>query len=29
VVENANVDRAIDRVMGLVMDAAERFRESA
>jgi 2-phosphoglycerate kinase len=28
VVENANVDRAIDGVMGLVMDAAERFRES-
>jgi 2-phosphoglycerate kinase len=27
VVENANVDRAIDGVMGLVMDAAERFRE--
>jgi len=27
VVENANVDRAIDNVMGLVMDAAERFRE--
>jgi hypothetical protein len=28
VVENANVDRAIDGVMELVMDAAERFRES-
>ena len=28
VVENANVDRAIDGVMGLVMDAAERFRET-
>ncbi len=28
VVENANVERAIDGVMGLVMDAAERFRES-
>ena len=28
VVENANVDRAIDGVMGLVMDAAERFREA-
>ena len=28
VVENANVDRAIDGVMGLVMDAAERFQET-
>ena len=28
VVENANVDRAIDGVMGLVMDAAEQFRKS-
>src|SRR5689334_2531235 len=28
VVENANVDRAIDGVMGLVMDAAERFRDA-
>jgi 2-phosphoglycerate kinase len=26
VVENANVDRTIDRVIGLVMDAAERER---
>jgi 2-phosphoglycerate kinase len=28
VVENTNVDRAIDQVIGLVMDAAERERES-
>ena len=28
VVETANVDRAIEGVMGLVMDAAERFRET-
>jgi 2-phosphoglycerate kinase len=29
VVENANVERSIDQVIGLVMDAAERVRESA
>jgi 2-phosphoglycerate kinase len=29
VVENANVDRSIDRVIGFVMDAAERSREPA
>ncbi|HET7648540.1 MAG TPA: hypothetical protein VFK17_08215 [Gaiellaceae bacterium] len=29
VVENANVERSIDAVMGLVMDAAERAREPA
>ena len=28
VVENANVERAIDQVIGLVMDAAERVRET-
>jgi 2-phosphoglycerate kinase len=28
VIENTNVDRAIDQVIGLVMDAAERERES-
>ena len=28
VVENANVERSIDTVMGLVMDAAERVREA-